>query len=76
MLHTGSVTVRWRHGRDLEGVARFAAVELALGARLPTCPQQSAGVTLCTEGTSLVPLIKAPHAAVKLAAFSVYVTST
>ena len=51
-------------------------VELALGARLPTCPQQSAGVTLCTEGTSLVPLIKAPHAAVKLAAFSVYVTST
>lgn len=47
-------------------------VELALGGTVGVCAEDSSTTTLCTEGTSLAPLITAPHRPVKLAAFSTY----
>jgi iduronate 2-sulfatase len=37
---------------------------------VPTCPRDSAGVKLCTDGVSLLPLARSPGAIVKKAAFS------
>ena len=51
-------------------------VDLVFGRTLPTCGKTASGSShetqLCTEGTSLVPLIRNPHRAVKLAAYSVF----
>ena len=47
-------------------------VDFALGETMERCPLDSQAVALCTEGTSLRPLIGAPTTAVKAAAFSVY----
>ena len=47
-------------------------VDFALGETLPTCPEKSAHIATCTEGTSVRPLIAAPEVSIKLAAFSVY----
>ncbi|XP_067674596.1 iduronate 2-sulfatase-like [Haliotis asinina] len=48
---------------------------LAEAAELPkieTCPEHSQNVTLCTEGLSLMPLVKNPNTTLKTAAFSQY----
>lgn len=47
-------------------------VDLAMGGSVPRCPPDAAGVTTCTEGVSLAPLITAPTREVKQAALSVY----
>ena len=47
----------------------------AMGVSVPACPADAAKsrkVQLCTHGTSLLPLIDAPHTAVKRAAYSQY----
>ena len=48
--------------------------EAAAGIKLQPCPKSDAsfGVALCTEGSSLVPLMKTPGTPVKIAAFSQY----
>ena len=50
-------------------------VDLVFGVQLPRCglgPGSSHDTKLCTEGTSLVPLIRNPKQPVKVAAYSVY----
>ena len=48
--------------------------EAAVGVAIPVCPKGDAsfGVALCTEGSSLVPMMKDPSTPVKLASFSQY----
>jgi len=48
--------------------------EAAMGIKMPVCPQGDASfkVPFCTEGSSLVPLIKDPKTAIKQASFSQY----
>ena len=47
-------------------------VEAAGLGTLPTCPEDSKNVAICTEGTSLMPLMKFPTGQWKDAAFSQY----
>lgn len=49
-------------------------VEAATGETLPACPMgnRSFKVLTCTEGSSLIPLVKEPKKAIKRAAFSQY----
>jgi iduronate 2-sulfatase len=47
-------------------------VEAAGLKKLPVCPKNSANVSLCSEGSSLIPLIRKPLKPIKKASFSQY----
>ena len=62
-------------GCSAEHVDLFPTLaEAAAGIKLQPCPKGDASfnVPLCTEGSSLVPLMKTPSKPVKVAAFSQY----
>jgi len=70
LTDNGAVTDQYSEHVDL-----FPTLsEAAMGVKMPVCPQgdDSFKVALCTEGSSLVPLMKDPKTAIKQAAFSQY----
>lgn len=74
MIHIPGLTDKGVSTRELtEFVDLFPTLVEAAGLDpLVTCPVNSTDVKLCTEGTSLMPLIKQPNKPVKKAAFSQY----
>eukprot|EP01051_Picozoa_sp_SAG22_P004857 SAG22_NODE_273_length_13182_cov_12.693419_2_plen_213_part_00 len=76
MIHVPGLTNSGIHTTQYtEHVDLFPTLtEAAAGITLPPCPHgdRSFAVALCTEGTSLLPLMEHPTVPVKLAAFSQY----
>jgi len=77
MMRIPGVTATGRHSNAfVESVDFFPSlVEAATGTKLPLCPeslQEARGVEMCTEGSSLVDLVKSPDLPWKRAAFSQY----
>ena len=74
MLHIPGLTNNGIPTRQLtEFVDLFPTLVDAAGLKsLTECPENSTGIELCTEGTSLMPLISQPKTPVKKAAFSQY----
>ncbi|XP_052282270.1 iduronate 2-sulfatase-like [Dreissena polymorpha] len=74
MIHIPGVTDGGVSTRELtEYVDLFPTLAEAAGLpAVPKCPENSTLVDLCTEGTSLIPLVSNPDTPVKEAAFSQY----
>lgn len=74
MIHIPGVT---DHGIDTERLTEFVdlyptIVEAAGLGTIPTCPEDSRHIALCSEGKSMLPLISNPDTAIKKVAFSQY----